>query len=376
MLVALFSHGIPFLYFHHYTLLLWFLQSGAWFDANVLGYLSVSGYYGKHMRDEKKRVIKRAIQVFASSFIAVALIGIFVFVTQGRDIPVLNPQGEIANQQYTLILITVVLGMFVIIPVFILLFTIAWKYRAGNKKAKYEPDLEGNTALEVLWWVIPFLIILVLAIITHISTHALDPYKELKSDKKAVTVQVVSLKWNWLFIYPENGTATLNYMNIPEKTPINLTLTSDSPMNSFWVPALAGQVYTMSGMSTKLHLMADKVGTYNGSTANISGEGYADLRFKVNSMSEADFKTWIEKAAHSSNMLTMKSYQEITDAHEHMSDTTYMLMATGLYDSIVMKYMHSEKQDNKQTEEHEKPSTQKHEEAHSETHEHTEGMEM
>lgn len=312
-------------------------------------------YYGKHMRDNKKRVLKRAFQVFASSFIAVALIGTFMFVTQGRDIPVLNPEGTISSQQYTLILITVGLGVFVVIPVFILLFSIAWRFRAGNKKAKYEPEMEGHKGLEILWWAIPFLIILVLAIITHISTHALDPYKELKSDKEPVKVQVVSLKWNWLFIYPESGTATLNYMNIPEDTPVNLSITADSPMNSFWVPALAGQVYAMSGMTTKLHIMADKIGSYNGATANISGEGYADMRFKVYSMSEIDYSTWVKKAANSSNMLTSESYAKLTEAHEHKAETTYMLMTPKLFDNIVMKYMHSDN-------EH--------------AHEHTEGMEM
>lgn len=314
------------------------------------------------MRDEKKRVLKRAIQVFASSFIAVALIGIFIYVTKGRDIPVLNPQGEIANQQYLLILITVGLGIFVIVPVFILLFSVAWKYRAGNKKAKYEPDLEGNKALEILWWGIPFLIIIVLAVITHISTHALDPYKSLNSNKTPVNVQVIALPWNWLFIYPDDGTATLNYMNIPEDTPINLSITSDAPMNSFWVPALAGQVYAMSGMTTKLHLMADTVGSYNGSTANISGEGYATMRFKVNSLTEAEYKTWLDKSVDSSNMLTSASYSEISKAHERMSETTYMLMAPGLFNEVVMKYMHSE---NKQSE---------HEHSHESGH--TEGMDM
>lgn len=295
------------------------------------------------MRNDKKRAFWRALQIFSSSFIAVAIIGTLVFVTQGREIPVLNPQGLIANQQYTLIMITVILGAFVIIPVFGLLFGIAWKYREGNKKAKYEPDMEGNTKLEILWWTIPCLIILVLAVITHISTHALDPYKEIQSHKPAVTVQVVSLKWNWLFIYPESGTATLNYMNIPEDTPINLSITADSPMNSFWVPALAGQVYAMSGMQTKLHLVADTIGTYNGSTANISGEGYADMRFKVYSMTDADYAAWLAKAATSSStQLTSATYKEYADAHEHKPEITFILMTPTLFNDVIMKYMHAE----------------------------------
>ena len=295
------------------------------------------------MRNTKKRSTWRAFQIFASSFITVALIGVFIFVTEGRDIPVLNPEGTIAQQQYILILITVGLGFFVVIPVFILLFAVAWKYRAGNKKAKYDPERKDNRLLEVLWWGIPFLIIIALAIITHISTHALDPYKELESEKEPVKVQVVSLKWNWLFIYPENNIATLNYMNIPEGTPVNLTITSDAPMNSFWVPALAGQVYAMSGMSTKLHIMADSVGTYNGTTTNISGEGYADLRFKVYSLTDADYKAWEQEAAASKNVLSKESYKKVTDYTDHKPETTYKLQDTELYDAIIMKYMSHEK---------------------------------
>ena len=292
------------------------------------------------MRNEKKRVAWRAFQVFASSFIAVALIATFVFVTQGREIPVLNPQGEIANQQYILILITVALGVLVVVPVFILLFTIAWRYRAGNKKAKYDPELEGNKGLEILWWGIPCVIILALAVITHISTHALDPYKALQSDKPPVKVQVIALEWNWLFIYPDHKVATLNFMNIPEDTPINLTLTSDAPMNSFWVPALAGQVYTMSGMSTKLHIMADKPGAYNGTTANISGEGYADMRFKVNSMAEHDFSSWLKTAATSQNTLDSEMYEKIAEPKKDRAEATYALKTPSLFDDVIMKYMH------------------------------------
>lgn len=291
------------------------------------------------MRDGKKRVAWRAFQVFASSFFAVAMVAVFIFVTQGREIPILNPQGTIANQQYILILITVALGVFIVIPVFILLFTIAWRYRAGNKKAKYDPDLEGNKALEILWWGIPCAIIVALAIITHISTHALDPYKEIQSDKAAVKVQVVALEWNWLFIYPDYNTATLNFVNIPEDTPVNFSLTSDAPMNSFWVPALAGQVYAMSGMSTKLHVMADKVGTYNGTTANISGEGYADMRFKVYAMTEGNFQSWTKEALKSKNVLSTETYAQIAEPAKNRPETTYALKTPSLYDDIIMKYM-------------------------------------
>ena len=287
----------------------------------------------------KKRILWRVIQVLVSCFIAVAIIGLLVFVTQGRDMPLLNTQGTIAHQQRDLLLITFGLGMLVVIPVLWLLFAIAWKYRATNTKAKYEPDMEGNFKLEALWWGIPFAIILVLAVITYITSHSLDPYKKLESSKEAIEVQVIAMEWKWLFIYPQKNVATLNYLNIPEDTPVNFTITSDAPMNSFWVPSLGGQVYAMSGMSTKLHLMADSVGTYNGSSANISGDGFADMRFKVNSLSETDFSRWLIKSANSKDLLTKASYDKLAEPSKGGGEITYMLIENDLYNKVIMKYM-------------------------------------
>lgn len=291
------------------------------------------------MRNEKKRFVKRSLQVFASSFIAVAIIGLFAYFTKGREIPVLDPQGTIADQQYILILITVGLGVFIVVPVFILLFAILWRYRASNTKAKYDPDLEGNKGLEVLWWGIPILIILVLSVITYISTHALDPYKELESNKPPVKVQVIALNGNWLFLYPDQKVATVNYMKIPEDTPVNFTITSDAPMNSFWIPALAGQVYAMSGMSTKLHVMSDSEGTYNGATANISGPGYADMRFKVYSVKQEDYDLWIRDAMGATNTLSKATYAELVPVQPHLPQKTYRLLESALYNDVIMKYM-------------------------------------
>ncbi len=295
--------------------------------------------YCKHMRKRQKTVAWRALQVFISSFVTVAIIGTFVFVTQGRDIPVLNPSGTIADQQLVLLIITTGLGVLVIVPVFILLFVIAWKYRAGNKKAKYEPEMKDSKVLEAVWWGIPVLIIIALSIITYISTHALDPYKPLESNVKPVKVQVISLNWRWLFMYPDYGVATINHMPIPKDTPINLTISADSPMNSFWVPALAGQIYAMNGMSTKLHFMADEVGTYKGVTTNISGEGYANMTFKVYAQKEADFEAWTKKALESKNVLSSETYKEISKDTKDTSEKTYLLETPGLFDEVIMKYM-------------------------------------
>lgn len=299
-------------------------------------------YHWKHMRDKKRWPWRRVAQVSISGVIALAIVGALIYVSHGREIPVLAPSGTIASQQALLIAITVGLGIFVVVPVFILLFTIAWKYRASNKKAKYDPEFEGHAGLEALWWGIPFAIIGILAVITWVSTRALDPYKPLESDVTPVNVQVISLEWKWLFIYPDYGVATMNYANIPKDTPINLTLTSDAPMNSFWVPALAGQVYTMTGMSTKLHFMANKVGTYSGASANISGEGFADMRFKVYAMDESEFEHWMQKALRSPDILTTERYAELAKKGSDPNEKTFVLKSKTLYDDVVMKYMHGD----------------------------------
>ncbi|TAL15036.1 ubiquinol oxidase subunit II [Patescibacteria group bacterium] len=290
------------------------------------------------MRKDKKRSLKRPIQVVLSSVVAIIIITALVYVTRGRDIPVLNPHGIIADQERNLILLTVGLGLLVVVPVFIMLFTIAWRYRASNTKAVYQPDFSSHKGFEALWWGLPCLIILTLAIITGIYTHALDPFKPIDSQVKPVTIQVISLQWKWLFIYPDQKIATLNYVDIPKDTPINFMISSDAPMNSFWIPALAGQVYAMSGMSTQLHLMSNSVGSYVGTSANISGDGFADMHFKVNSMSESDFATWTQKAAVSTSSLANTDYKKLAEPSHDSSEATYKLTDASLYNEVIMKY--------------------------------------
>ena len=293
------------------------------------------------MRKEKKRDFRRVKQVLISSIVAVVILGVLAYVTYGRAIPVLDPKGLIANQERDLILITFGIGMFVVIPVFIMLFVVAWRYRAGNTKARYEPEISGHRGLEALWWGVPCLVILIIGIIAGVSSHALDPFKPIDSSVQPVKIQVVSLDWRWLFIYPDEGIATINYINIPKDTPIDFTITSDAPMNSFWIPQLAGQIYSMSGMSTQLHIMADSTGTFMGASANISGDGFADMRFKVNSMNEADYKTWTKNTSTATNttLLTDDSYKKLALPSHDSSEQTFLLMDHGLYNEIIMKYM-------------------------------------
>ena len=289
--------------------------------------------------NQKSLVKQRIIKVIVSTLISLAVVGLFVFGTKGRNIPLLNPKGEIANQEYDLLILTVGIGLCVIIPVFIMLFSIAWRYREGNKKAKYDPTFNDHKGFEALWWGIPIVIIIALSIITAITTHKLDPYRPLESTAKPVNVQVVAMQWKWLFIYPDEGVATVNYLNIPEDRPINLKITSDAPMNSFWIPSLTGQIYAMSGMTTKLHFMADEPGEYVSASTNITGKGYADMYFKTYSMPNSEYQSWVERSLESNQALDKDSYQELLDQKDKSDRKLYVLKDKSLYDMIVHKYM-------------------------------------
>jgi len=281
----------------------------------------------------------RKSKLFAAIFITAILAAVILLVMYRSHFVVLNPEGTIADKQRDLLVFASLLSLIVVIPVFFLVFFIALKYRAGNKKATYAPHWDHNHKLEFIWWGIPIILILILAVITWKSSHDLDPYKPLASNKKPVTIQVVALEWKWLFIYPEQNIATVNYVEFPEKTPINFQITADAPMNSFWIPKLGGQVYAMAGMETKLHLMANTEGLYDGSSANISGEGFAGMRFKARSSSEQNFKQWVDDVQHSPDKLTAAEYQKLAKQSKNNPQALYASYEPGLYDTIMMKYM-------------------------------------
>jgi cytochrome o ubiquinol oxidase subunit 2 len=258
---------------------------------------------------------------------------------KGVDMAVLSPKGVIAEKERNLIIVAASLCMIVVVPVFVMLFGIAWRYRASNTKARYEPNWDHNRLLETIWWGVPCLIIIVLGTMTWKATHELDPYRPLASNVAPIKVQVVALEWKWLFIYPDQHIATVNYLQIPVNTPVNFQITADAPMNSFWVPSLGGQVYAMSGMSTQLHLMASEVGEYKGSSANISGEGFSGMNFTVKASSETDFNGWVKAAQVSPNVLGATEYDALAEKSKDNPPTAYILTKADLYDTIVMKYM-------------------------------------
>lgn len=271
--------------------------------------------------------------------VIVGFLAVAVIYLQHTSIPVLEPRGIIAYKERRLIFFALLLSLIVVIPVFTLLFVFAWRYREGNTKAKYSPNLAGNRPAEALWWFIPTVLITILSIVTWNATHALDPYKPLVSSVRPIDVQVVALDWKWLFIYPEQNIASVNLVKFPENTPVNFEITADAPMNSFWIPQLGGQIYAMPGMSTQLHLMASSDGTFNGSSANISGDGFAGMSFVAQSSSAAQFNDWVQSVKQSSQSLSQQAYSKLSSPSEYNPISYYSSAANNLYNTIILKYM-------------------------------------
>lgn len=222
----------------------------------------------------------------------------------GCNTVVLNPSGDIAAQQADLVVISTLLMLLIIVPVMFLICLFAWRYRKSNTSAKYEPNWDHSTKLELLIWGAPLLIIIVLGAITWIYTHLLDPYRPLSridherplaAHVKPMEIQVVALDWKWMFIYPEQGIATVNELYTPIDVPVRFKLTSTTVMNAFYIPALAGMIYTMPSMQTELNAVMNKVGVYDGFSANYSGAGFSQMRFKYHGVTQADFDAWVAK---------------------------------------------------------------------------------
>jgi cytochrome o ubiquinol oxidase subunit II len=281
---------------------------------------------------------KKQKLVLGAVFIAVLLTAAVRFLLNS-DIAVLQPAGIVGQKEKNLMIIATLLCLIVVIPVFIMTFYIAWKYREGNKTAKYQPGWDHDWKVESVWWGIPLVIITVLAVVTWNSAHDLDPFKSLASANKPLTVQVVALPWKWLFIYPQQGISTVNYLEMPVNTPVNFQITADAPMNSFWIPQLGGQVYAMSGMSTQLHLMADKTGSYIGRSANISGRGFAGMQFTAKAATGSDFSNWVSSVKRSPDKLTVNNYSKLALESENNPIAYYSGNADQLYDNVIMKYM-------------------------------------
>jgi len=261
---------------------------------------------------------------------------IFLFL---KKIPILFPDGVIGLEERDLLLLIQVLMLLFVIPIYIFTFIFSWWYRADNEKSVYDPHLVDHKIAEVIWWGLPLIMTTVVATITWYKTHELDPYKPLQSDQNPIEVQVVALQWNWLFLYPEEKIASMNYLRIPKNTPIRFAITADAPMNAFWIPRLGGMIYAMPGMRTELHLTSDKEGKFRGSSAQISGKGFAGMTFVTEATSDESYREWVQKAKQSTNELTWAKYQKLAEPALNHPVESYRLTDDNLFQNILMKFM-------------------------------------
>ena len=281
----------------------------------------------------------------ALSFSCIALLA-------GCDMVVLRPSGYVAAQQGQLVVISTLLMLLIIVPVIVLTLVFAWHYRASNTKAHYTPDWDHSIQLELVIWAGPLLVIIALGALTWIGTHTLDPYRALTRigpqrplsiDAEALKIEVVALDWKWLFIYPDHGVAVVNELAIPVDVPVHFTITSSSVMNSFYVPALAGQIYAMPSMATTLHAIINKRGEYDGFSANYSGSGFNNMRFKLLGVNAGEFDGWLQKAKASKDGLTREAYLDLEKPSEREPVRRYGTVTADLFDLVVNRCVDSRK---------------------------------
>lgn len=286
---------------------------------------------------------KLKLKKYRSVAIALAVLAVIfhiIFFVKGYDFPLLHPSGDVARRERDLLVFTTILSLFVIIPVFYMLFSFTSKYNE-SKKSKYQPELDNNVAVEVVWWAIPIILITILGVVTFKTSHSLDPFKPLASDQKPLRVDVVALPWKWLFIYPEEKIATVNYVKMPVGRPVNFHITSDAPMNSFWIPALGSQIYAMAGMESQVNLIADKAGDYPGMSANLSGEGFADMKFTASAVDVGSFNEWVNQIGSHENYdhFSQEDYDQLAKLSTKTPVGIYHLHDDNIFQNVINKYM-------------------------------------
>lgn len=280
-----------------------------------------------------------------STPIWLTIVGLFVlgfllaYMLRDADIAVMNPKGTIAGEQMRLIIVVVVLMLEIGIPTLLALYFVAWKYRESNEKATYDPASKHGKLFVFSLWAIPSIIVLMIGYIMWPATHRLEPKKTIISDNKPITIKVVAMRWKWLFIYPDQNIATVNYVQIPVNTPVQFDISADeAPMSSFWIPHLGGQIYAMTGHVNRLNLLADTTGDFPGSSIEINGRGFAGMRFTTRSSSQSDFDSWVKSVRQSTDVLNESEYKELLEPSENNQVVLYSTAEPDLYDNMLMKY--------------------------------------
>ncbi|MAX32689.1 MAG: ubiquinol oxidase subunit II [Halomonadaceae bacterium] len=260
----------------------------------------------------------------------------------GCDSALMDPKGQVGEEQRTLILTAFGLMQIVVIPVIVMTIAFAWRYRRGNKNATYSPDWHHSNKVEAVVWFVPCVIIAFLAVLTWYTSHSLDPHKPLdveEGGQEPMVIEAVSLDWKWLFIYPEQGIATVNELAFPVDTPVRFRVSSGSVMNSFFIPRLGSQIYGMAGMDNDVNLIADEQGVYPGRSTNYSGAGFSDMTFDAHVGSQQDFEAWVSKVRESSESLTFPDeYYELAAPSENNEIQYFSEVSPALYESIIKSF--------------------------------------
>lgn len=282
---------------------------------------------------------RKLILVLIALLGAFAFIALLAFLLRDADIALLNPKGLIANEQSWLLVTSTLIMLGFGVPVILTLYFFIWKYRERGESSHYAPEAKTSKAVLAFMWGGPLIIVVILASLMLPATQRLEPQKPIEADKDQLTIQVVALNWKWLFIYPEQNIATVNFTQIPVDTPVRFELTSDeAPMNSFWIPHLGGMLYSMTGHVNPLHLMGDTIGDYPGGAAEVNGRGLAGMRFTARVSSEEDFAAWIDEIRQSPLQLNAAEYEKLVKPSENHEPTFYSSPAPNLYQTIVSKY--------------------------------------
>jgi cytochrome o ubiquinol oxidase subunit 2 len=269
--------------------------------------------------------------------LAIVLVGVSTL--GGCSEGVLNPKGPIAVAERQILFNSLAIMLAIVIPTILATLGVAYWFRASNTRARYMPTFRYSGRLEALVWAIPAMTVILVGGVAWVGSHDLDPRKPIAATVQPLHVQVVSLDWKWLFIYPEHGIASVNRLTIPVSTPVNFELTSTGVMNSFFVPQLGGQIYTMAGMATRLYLQADHAGTYRGLSAQFSGDGFSDMRFAVDAVPAEDFARWVATAQSAGPGLDALSYAVLAKPSQAVEPFTYRDVVPDLFKTILMSGM-------------------------------------
>ena len=276
----------------------------------------------------ESRVIKLLLSIFSIGLLCVL-----------SACGIATPGGSVAVDEKNIVIFAICLMLLVVVPVIILTLIFTFRYRA-SKDAKYDPEWSKSKRVEILFWVIPCAIILVLGCVAWISSHSLDPFRPLPQTKtvKPLEIQVVSLNWKWLFIYPEQNIATVNDVRFPENVPVVFKLTSDAPMNAFMILGLGTQIYTMPGMQTQVSLIANRTGSFYGLSTAYSGNGYEGMHFRALSMTQNDFDAWVTQVQNTGTSLTEMAYRQLIEPSRNVPSEYYSSVEQGLFVHVIRKY--------------------------------------